>query len=748
MKTKKWLGFIALFALFMGLVLPHQANAASSSPFLTSLDPSDSTGYYTDWNDEAFKDSAGKNVSNGFGLKTYSAGDESYVSYDVEGQNYTHIQGKVTLDSRYLQGDYGKTAVGFYADDRLVYEKQMNRTSSSQSYNVALPKNTKTFSIVIMQLDGSKGTHLVVIQDAKFIKTGSFLNVADTQYHSALSIGASDREYYYITGDTKTFRDINGNIITKGFQLHSYDSGSAYAAYNVNDTGYNVFETSVSLDSNNVTGDYGKTVVGIYADSYLLYEKELSSKTPVQQVKVNIPKNTSQIKIVAQQLKGAKGTHSVTFNQPVFKTVGSSFVSVPYTTSPQSIGADDSNMLLEDEPTSSDYVTHYANGSLGSSSILLKGITYEPSYAQYNISDTDVNVFKAKLSLDYESVQGDHGSSVVKIFADNKQIFAKTIKKSTTIENLALQIPARTKYFKVTVDSKAGAKGTQNILFGNPVFQKLPASGKLSSSRISVENNYNKDDIVTVRSITKGDVIKVYNSKGTLLATSKPATTNYTKVAIKQLGTGKGTILVSRISPNKAESGTVSASFAAEPAVSSSISAQQTTIVNNKGKNDTITVKSLTKGDKVKVYDAKGTLIATSGAAAKDSVVISVKQLGTGKGTVYLTRLTPNKLESGKTAVSYAAEPVTSSSLSASRVTIENNRNKDDVITVKSLYTGDVVKVYNSQNKLIATSKPATTYYVKISVKQLGKNKGNVLLTRTSSKKLESTKISVPFKAE
>ncbi|NGY85874.1 hypothetical protein F6Y05_09060 [Bacillus megaterium] len=66
-------------------------------------------------------------------------------------------------------------------------------------------------------------------------------------------------------------------------------------------------------------------------------------------------------------------------------------------------------------------------------------------------------------------------------------------------------------------------------------------------------------------------------------------------------------------------------------------------------------------------------------------------------------------------------ESVTSSSLSASRVTIENNRNKDDVITVKSLYTGDVVKVYNSQNKLIATSKPATTYYVKISVKRLWK---------------------------
>lgn len=129
----------------MGLALPHQANAASSSPFLTSLDPSDSTGYYTDWNDEAFKDSAGKSVSNGFGLKTYSAGDESYVSYDVEGQNYTHIQGKVTLDSRYLQGDYGKTAVGFYADDRLVYEKQMNRASSSQSYNVALPKIQKHF---------------------------------------------------------------------------------------------------------------------------------------------------------------------------------------------------------------------------------------------------------------------------------------------------------------------------------------------------------------------------------------------------------------------------------------------------------------------------------------------------------------------------------------------------------------------------------------------------------------------------
>jgi hypothetical protein len=106
--------------------------------------------------------------------------------------------------------------------------------------------------------------------------------------------------------------------------------------------------------------------------------------------------------------------------------------------------------------------------------------------------------------------------------------------------------------------------------------------------------------------------------------------------------------------PGLTESKRVAVSFAGEQ--TNALKASQVKITNNKNKNDTIAVSSIKKGDVVKVYNADGKQLAKSEAAKGTSTSITIKQLGTKKGTVYLTVTSSGMKESHKTAVSYSAE--------------------------------------------------------------------------------------------
>lgn len=635
--------------------LPIKASAATSSVRLSSLSPDSDDSFYTSyWNDEKFTDVYGKTVNDGVGLHD----DSAYATYNVAGKGYSSFQGKVTLDSRYVNGDYGKSVVGFYADDRLLYEKPLAKSSGVGSVNVKLPKNIKDFSIVVKEKSGSKGQHFIVVQDGQFIKGGSYLSVPYSSYSSLVTIGDSSSERYHSTDSYNDLQDINGNLITNGFSLDtSYNTGGlSYSTFSIEGNGYNTLETSISLDARYVNGDWGKSVVGIYADDYLLYEKEFTSKTSIQKVKVSIPKGTHHLTLLVNQINGAKGTQAVTFSQPVVSKMGSSYKSVPYTALPSTIGANDSNRAWETNLSQFGGIIRFSNGTLGTSGLIFESDYYGSAYTTYNLSDAGVNYFKAKLALDSAYLQGDYGSSTIQLLADNRVLYSKALTRSTGIVNVGVQIPSKTQEFKILVKQKKGAKGYHNVVLGNAVFQKLPVSAKLSASRVSVANNYNQNDVVTVKSLAKGDVIKVYNTKGALLATSKPVTSNYTKVAIKQLGTAKGNILVSRTTSGVLESDRVSVPYAAEPVPSASVAAKQVTIENNKNKNDLITVKSLSKNDVIKVYNSKGSLIATSKSVTSNYTKISIKQLGTGKGNVLISRISTGKVESAKTSVAYKAE--------------------------------------------------------------------------------------------
>lgn len=534
-----------------------QANAEERDISLTDLTPFENSSYFYEnkWYSNSFADVNNNLIVNGLGFTSKSG----YASYNIHKEGYKSFKASITLDSKQLTGDYGNTAIGFYADDVLLYEKQLSKKSGIVDVNVALPEKAENFYIIVKQTEGAKGTHLVVVANPVFSTSGKYSNTGELPV-SPLTIGASESSSYVYANKwyNEVFQDINENIITSGIGLYSSGSGTGYATYNIEDMGYNQFVAKVSLDSKWSVGNFGQSSFAVYADDYLLYEKELTTKTPVQSVKLSIPKGTKNITLITKQIEGAKGTHNVVLNNPLFKKTSGKLVVVPKTIAFTSVGAiESSSYYYQNNWYSNPF--QYSNGKIASSGV---GLYKDGGYARYNIANMGFNSLKTTLSLDSKWINGDYGTSSAYIYADNKLLYSTKLKK-TDVKNLTVRFPKNTKNVEIYIQQKSGAKGEHNVVFGNARFTNLPVSSKPSASKVSITNNKNKSDAIVVKSLSKKDVVIAYDAKGKQIASGTASKTSVT-LKVKQLGKKKGKIYITRTNSGKLISDKTSVPFKAE----------------------------------------------------------------------------------------------------------------------------------------------------------------------------------------
>ena len=214
------------------------------------------------------------------------------------------------------------------------------------------------------------------------------------------------------------------------------------------------------------------------------------------------------------------------------------------------------------------------------------------------------------------------------------------------IESKRYSIPAGRYYISVN-----DYTNTRNYKYQLAV--KVPTPS-ISSKSVQITNNVGKSDSVKVSALAKGDVVKLFDSKGKLVATSKPVSGTSTTFCIKQLGKNAGFIYVSNTRSGMLESSRVKVSFKAEPKTPKP-SASNITIKNNKGKSDTVIVKGLKKSDVVKLYSSSGKYLSSK-TSTSSSATITVKQLGKGSGSVYVTVTRPGMNESDKVKKTFKAE--------------------------------------------------------------------------------------------
>lgn len=280
-------------------------------------------------------------------------------------------------------------------------------------------------------------------------------------------------------------------------------------------------------------------------------------------------------------------------------------------------------------------------------------------------------------------------------------------------------------------------------------------SGASDTSDVIIVNNAGIASTVTVKNLKDNDLVKVYSAaSGGALLGSGTVETYYTEVTISvsQLGSAGGTVYISVTSENQLESSRTAVSYGSK-AATAALEPTGITTVNNYGIADTVTAAGLESGTVVKVYReaSGGTAIGSAEVSnGKSEATVSITQLGTGEGTIYVTATGKGRTESGRTAVAYPAEAA-SDALEAGNITVVNNSGKSDTVKVTGLDPEDVIRVYkmaSGGSRLASATVEEGSLYTVINISQLGTASGSIYVSVTRSGRSESARTEVEYEAE
>jgi hypothetical protein len=285
-----------------------------------------------------------------------------------------------------------------------------------------------------------------------------------------------------------------------------------------------------------------------------------------------------------------------------------------------------------------------------------------------------------------------------------------------------------------------------------------PTTTALLASSITVTNNkVGIDDKVAVIGLAEGDIVNVYTATtgGTLLGSGTVVAGQTTvTITIPQVGATAGSIYVSVTNVNKLESLRTAKTYVAEPTTIALLASAITATNNKVGIDDKVAVTGLVEGDIIKVYTlATGGTLLGSGTvvAGQTTVTITIPQVGTTAGSIYVSVTNVKKLESLRTAKTYVAEPTTIALL-ASVITATNNKvGIDDKVAVTGLVEGDIIKVYTlatGGTLLGSGTVVAGQTAVTITIPQVGSTAGSIYVSVTNLNKLESLRTTKAYVAE
>lgn len=279
------------------------------------------------------------------------------------------------------------------------------------------------------------------------------------------------------------------------------------------------------------------------------------------------------------------------------------------------------------------------------------------------------------------------------------------------------------------------------------------------ANTVTVENNYNKPDKVTVAGLNEGDTVRIYSAAkgGELLGSGTAGSAGTATVSIDagKLLAGGGKIYVTVTMPNTNESARTAVSYSPEPKALP-LSTAVIRVENYIGTdNDALTVTGgLNPTDVVTVYASstgKQKLAFASPGMGQDSVRIPLTTLSAAGGKLFVTVTTENEGESVMTPVQYESEKSSPLTAGPTGVSIVNNYPPaQDVVTVRNLKQGDLITIYRAASgaSFIGPLEANNDGDMDIYIDQLGVNAGRIYITITTANKQESARVPIPYPEE
>jgi hypothetical protein len=453
--------------------------------FLSSS--SDDGLYWDEWYDsESFEDSNGKVIDEGFGFEPYySDTSRMYAEFNIQDYNYTTLETTISLENKWRIGDLGKTEFVIYADNQKIFSKTFTNKTPAQQLKLPIPKGTAKLTFYVLMEKGKQGNHGAIFGYPRLTNS---LPVSPSVNKLSLvrGIGAAEISDYYDVyyqdwGFHGPFELTDGSLVPTAVAFEPYNSWAKrmYASFKVEDytDDYSTLETQISLENGWRTGERGKTEAIIYADNVKLYSKTFTNTTPIQNVKLSIPKGTKYITFYAVQEPGSQGNHGLIFVDPVL-TNERSFLPVDNSLALEDIGV--AKMSDDDDVF---YGKWWESAfQMAEGNLVARGYGLSPyynfsneTYATFYVGDYQYPTLETKISLDNKWRTGDRGKSVVYIYADDKLIYNKTFDNKTPTQNVIAAIPSKTTYITFKVKHLRGKSGlAHRVIIENPLLTNRP----------------------------------------------------------------------------------------------------------------------------------------------------------------------------------------------------------------------------------------------------------------------------------
>ncbi|HWP80841.1 MAG TPA: hypothetical protein VN446_09405 [Candidatus Acidoferrum sp.] len=382
----------------------------------------------------------------------------------------------------------------------------------------------------------------------------------------------------------------------------------------------------------------------------------------------------------------------------------------------------------------------------------------------------NVSVINGVGDADSVTVTGLGLDSVVEVYKDAKGatlIGAGTAAAGTATVALDadLGLKAGKVYISVTSDG----------LLPSPLFavsyEKETVTATPSAKSISVLNYANTEDVFTLSGAQTGDTVTGYAAKtGTdvLFTYVKESGSDSFTLSSDVLSDDGGKIYVSVRTLGAGESARTAVTYPAAKA--QTLKAASVTVTNNyysetdgaqdPGTEDAVTITGLSVGDTVSIYKqstgaakwADAISIESQEDLTDGALTVEIGQLGVAKGKIYVAVTKANLNESPRTAVAYAAEPVTAS-LAASCVLINNTCYEQDFVTLWDVPEDSTVTFYLTKTGGEAVTPVYTPEWAETLVFTLGNDDlthagGKLYVTLKEPGKHESARTAVSYESE
>ncbi|TFD97070.1 hypothetical protein [Jeotgalibacillus sp. R-1-5s-1] len=280
-----------------GTYLPVTDNVYS----LTSL----ASNEHMPFNDEGFMNASGTPVSTkSYSIKHFKARMEAV--FPVSGLNVNEFEAYLSAEPIKTNERVGKKALAIYADDTLLFERQVKLGAAPEKISIKLPASTKNIRIVSVKDDGTYGVINTVLQNP-IVKRNSAGYLANFPEKHALN-----RQPFTTNSLTKVSNHVfsqmdpliysNQTLLASGVAIGESSVSPILnnhtVTYNISGVNKNAFMANLSVDGLHAARQFGKTSVAIYADTTLLHTQRVSGTSGIIPLTLKIPAGASTLKVV------------------------------------------------------------------------------------------------------------------------------------------------------------------------------------------------------------------------------------------------------------------------------------------------------------------------------------------------------------------------------------------------------------------------------------------------------------------